>query len=123
MSWIVLDNYVPQTDRDVADLSLALTLQEDALSSGNYWYGELDDHLSREQKLNAALLDETMSMTALFRYCVAHREQLESVCNYYRLEDLAQYVAHSKGYDRVWGSLPPEDLRRNGVELRRMLVQ
>lgn len=65
--------------------------------------------------LQAVLTDSSLSLSALFRFCVAHHEGLQDVKEFYREQALLQYGRSVRGYDQVWKEWIPGDLREDAA--------
>ena len=61
------------------------------------------EEVTTEQLQRSVLWDETLTLSALFRYCLARREGLKDVAHHYRLGAAMQYMRHHEDYDAVWG--------------------
>ncbi len=104
-------------------LDVALTSQQNALESQMEMGMTIGGDNRREIAMFDALLDENMSASALFRYCVGHREGFAEVCRTFRLAAVAQYMRRPAEYDRAWGKLIPVSVKKEAKALRRMLVE
>lgn len=63
------------------------------------------------------LLDETVSLSPLFRYCLAKSEDLRGVAKRYGKKALNQYLLSMDDYDVAWGIWIPEVLQRKAREI------
>jgi hypothetical protein len=63
---------------------------------------------TRDQIIGSVLFDETLNMSALFRYCFADGQKIERVKDEYREQAVLQYMRHPKAYDFIWGTLLPK---------------
>lgn len=64
------------------------------------------------------LTDVTLSLSALFRYCLARNmqangfvEAFAELAEEYKVEAAIQYVRHQSEYSRIWGRSIPEDFK------------
>ena len=77
-----------------------------------------DEHLTGQELFARVLLDETINMSALFRYCLARNVKLEEAAGQFFRPALLQYVLHADTYDRVWKQWIPKSLHVVGLRAR-----
>jgi len=63
------------------------------------------------------LLDETLQLSALFRYCLAVEHGLRAIAQKFCQTATFQYFPHPDEYDAVWGPRIPAEFRRRAREL------
>lgn len=68
------------------------------------------NHQWTDADIHRAVLGNTLvQLSALFRYCIAHREGYTSIADRYKDEALVQYLSQPEDYDKIWvGWIPPE---------------
>lgn len=59
--------------------------------------------------------DKTQPLTVLFRYCVATSEGFTDIATKYKLRALEQYLSNKEGYDEIWGSWIPKELKEEAL--------
>lgn len=78
---------------------------------------------TQEWKWKAILLDFTLSITPLMRYCLAKDLKLEDVAARLEMRAIAQYVRAPKAYDKIWGKAISDDLRLASTDILRLATQ
>lgn len=78
---------------------------------------------TQEWKWTAILLDTTLSITPLMRYCLAKELKLEAVAKRLELRAISQYVRAPKAYNKVWGKAITDDLRIASADILRLAKQ
>ncbi len=63
---------------------------------------------TRSEILANVLYDETLDMSALFRYCFAVQAKEPQIADTYKREAIIQYMRRPDEYDKVWAQLIPE---------------
>lgn len=67
--------------------------------------------LGREDTWKMVLLDESLQMTAMFRYCLACSEKLPNIAARYREAAVLEYSSSPDNYDKYWGEWIPQELK------------
>ena len=70
-----------------------------------------------EQLWRSVLLDDTIPVSPLMRYCVAYSEGYRSICRVYEDKAIMQYLFASDAYDDTWGSWIPDNLRKKARKI------
>jgi hypothetical protein len=78
---------------------------------------------SSEWKWKAILLDFTLSISPLMRYCLAKELKLESVAAQLEMRAVSQYVKAPNAYNKVWGKAITDELRQYSTEILRLASQ
>mgnify|MGYP001307789310 CR=1 FL=1 len=96
-------------------LALALRLQRDTFRIAMILKKDEASRFSPvwtpEQILSSVLWQDTLQLSALFRYAVAHETGLRAVLDTYRHTAYLQYLFARAAYDATWGEMIPADLR------------
>lgn len=74
-------------------------------------YEQYGTYRGQQAVLSAVLSDSSLSLSALFRYCVAVMAGLKRLERFYEAEASAQYARAPREYDEVWGDWIPRKLR------------
>jgi hypothetical protein len=64
----------------------------------------------------SVLLDETLSLSALYRYCLAHSiggDRFDRIAGLYEDEAIRQYRRNRSDYDVTWGQWVPATIRKH----------
>jgi len=82
----------------------------------------MEEELGRKGKpvWRSVLLDESIPLSALFRYCLARSESIDDVAEEYEIPAMTQYIVARKEYDQVWGNWIPEDFRSSAELAQRV---
>lgn len=67
------------------------------------------------------LLDETIMLSMLFRYCMAYRLGFKNICERYEIGAEQQYNTAVETYNQIWKQLIPETLRRAATDKQNLL--
>ena len=87
-----------------------------------------DSASSEDAALVSVLLDDTVELSPLFRYCAAvfsrnnDPERFGKVIEYYYEPALVQYMRSKKNYDEIWREFIPEDFRREAPRKYEALI-
>jgi hypothetical protein len=104
-----------------AAIAVALCGQRNALVHAVYVFQDTAAVVGAEFPLSAirssVLLDGSIPLSALFRYCVALQEGLPNIARRYRVAAAVQYVRDRRAYDKAWGTLIPTDFKRQAKKL------
>lgn len=97
------------------DLSLAFNFQKEEFQRQTRRSERMnkivDEPWSDEEMQTSVLLNETNSLNALARYCLAVAEGYPDVAERYQRAALLQYVFSREMYDEVWQEWIPDQLR------------
>lgn len=88
-------------------LARQLDLMNEALELGFFSAKPPTPHQIRE----SLLTDESLELTALFRFCLAESENLNEISQRYYERAAAQYATHASIYNKVWGKWLPRWFR------------
>jgi len=117
-----------QADLERKVLAAAFGSQQETLRKSVQAAQEMSDlagyKLSPRDLQLSVLLNESLPLSALFRYCLAYSEGLAKVAAIYKEAAARQYMRNSRTYDLVWGSWIPEEFKHEAElmyrrELRR----
>jgi hypothetical protein len=78
--------------------------------------------MTYEQSVQFVLLDENLSLSALFRYCIARRAKCFDIARRYRTSAAVQYVRQRELYDTVWGALIPPKFKMKAQSIRQSML-
>lgn len=76
----------------------------------------LEQHLkttTMQESTFKILVDETLPLSALFRYSLARSMKMFDVCRRYRLAAIAQYLEAPDEYDEIWREWLPACFKEN----------
>lgn len=76
-----------------------------------------DEGKTAEDAWRSVLSDETLSLSPLFRHCVAANESLDNIAKYYHAQAVTQYLCAPTEYNEVWGKLIPDDFKLHAEAL------
>lgn len=74
--------------------------------------------VSTKQLWTLLLLNETLELSPLFRYCLAEDEGLKDVAKRYFHRALFQYILMPEEYDSCWEKWIPEDFKEQACAVR-----
>lgn len=77
-----------------------------AMSSSRYFRPDK----SHDWSMTALLLDNSLDVSALMRFCVAHEMKLRPVMNRLERRAIAQVIRAPKAHSKVWGKAIPEEI-------------
>lgn len=77
------------------------------------FFGSTD--LSQEKIVAAVLVDRTLDMSALFRYCFAVHANVPHIADRFRDQAVMQYVRYPDDYDAIWKEMIPEGFREHAA--------
>lgn len=80
-----------------------------------------DEGLRGADLFRRVLLDETLELSDLFRYCMAVSVELADVAAHFKRRALLQYLLHVTKYDQFWGELIPKGFRKTGEQAKLLL--
>jgi hypothetical protein len=63
------------------------------------------------QLWNFVLMNKMYELPALYRYCIAHSEELHEAERAHRPAALTQFLMDPIGYSRTWGDMIPKKLK------------
>jgi len=78
---------------------------------------------SEHECLRSVIVDDTVSLSPLYRYCVAIGEGLPRHASFYKEMALRQYCLAPSLYDEVWGGWIPEQLKTEAEAMRLSLPE
>jgi hypothetical protein len=70
----------------------------------------------------AILGDNELGLTPLFRFCLAMKQGLEDVADYYYGSAILQYLRFPREYRKVWGDMIPPWFHKVAIRCRKALV-
>jgi hypothetical protein len=111
-----IKHYTDLVSSSFDEIANALTAQLNQFSNCTFRLSGLMD----ENEAKAfALMDRTVGLSALFRYCVAYwlykttkEAQFDNILSYWREEAVNQYLDNAALYIEIWDDLLPNDLVR-----------
>jgi hypothetical protein len=77
---------------------------------------------SYEQTFAMVLLDESLQLTAMFRYCLAVGEKLDAIAARYKDAAVLEYLSSPDDYDKYWGEWIPQQLRNSAGEVAKAIA-
>lgn len=117
---IGLEKYLERYQQACEDMETELTMEFESQKQicRDYMLTTGDELGYKGRELTKfTLLNETLELTPLFRYCLAVSEGLNKVAKRYSSKAMGQYLSAPREYRRVWGKWLPEKLR---VKARRL---
>lgn len=104
-------------------IQTAMEFQQAELGRVLHWFGSFSGIVDiDENKLKRmALRDESCSLSALFRYCLAVSEEYEDIAEKFFDAALTQYLMSSREYDKIWGDWIPQSFRDVANRLRHLM--
>lgn len=106
-------------------LQTAIEFQRDALEQAMYGYQAFDgteyEVTSPEELKRLVLWDEDLSLSALFRYCLAVDEGYDDIAKTFLAGALVQYLSQLRHYDQVWGIWIPQQFRNTADRLLKLV--
>lgn len=115
----MLAAYESQPRPTASEFAVEFTIQQEAARLQIYRLRDYNMGLSERELYYYTLLDHSISMSALFRYCLAHQLEMHDVVDRFFAAALDQYLDEHELYERVWGSLIPQSLKDTAREILR----
>ena len=66
------------------------------------------------------LVDESIPLSPLFRYCLARSEDIADVAENYEIPAMSQFMTAYDEYDKVWGAWIPTDFKERAHMVRKI---
>jgi hypothetical protein len=104
----------------IADLKLRYAgYAEEAEQAFLFW--RKNRRVSEEQVWREVIASSELSLTPIFRFCLASSLKLDQAATFWRNEAIQEYVRAPDAYNKVLGNAVPSDFREESERLLRLL--
>lgn len=121
----VVARYYSLSSITVEEIEAALKAQAE-IATAEFRWGHSSGPSSKQDLWVDILLDEALSLSALFRYCLASdlanevngsggRDRFLKVAGYYEPQATSQYRRNHDAYDEVWHEILPDEFRERAL--------
>ena len=109
------DLYLSVAQRSSSDTTRLFLLQKNVFSreTAKMQFRKEKYHWTDAQIFRAVLGNRLLSLSALFRYCLARSEGYSELAESFHQEAIEQYLDDPDAYDRIWEQWVPDDFRRD----------